>query len=143
MKKIVCIIGLLFTFTIQAQNQEVKKTIDTFFEGFHAKDSSKIKSVCDDKMILQSISESPKGNTLTSQKITAFMQSIVGIPDKMTFQEKLVSYNIQVDGSMAHAWTPYEFYIDGKLSHKGVNAFTLFKEKDAWKIIYVVDTRRK
>jgi hypothetical protein len=34
----------------------------------------------------------------------------------------------KVDGSMAHAWTPYEFYVNGKLSHKGVNAFTLLEK---------------
>ena len=136
-------ISLLFTFGMQAQNQEVQKTIDTFFEGFHAKDSSKIKSVCDEKMILQSISETAKGNTLTSQKPSAFIKAIMSIPNKMTFQEKLLSYSIQVDDAMAHAWTPYEFYVNGKLSHKGVNAFTLFKEKDTWKIIYIIDTRRK
>lgn len=143
MKKMMCIIGLLFTFSIQAQTQEVRKTIDIFFEGFHAKDSIKIKSVCDEKMILQSVSETSKGNTLTSQKGSEFIKSIISIPNKVTFQEKLLSYNIQVDGAMAHAWTPYEFYVNGKLSHKGVNAFTLFKDKDAWKIIYIIDTRRK
>jgi hypothetical protein len=44
---------------------------------------------------------------------------------------------------MAHVWAPYEFYINDKLSHTGVNTFTLFKEKDIWKIIYLIDTRRK
>ncbi|HEX8574702.1 MAG TPA: nuclear transport factor 2 family protein [Flavobacterium sp.] len=143
MKKIMSMISLLFTFGIQAQNQEVRKTIDTFFEGFHAKDSIKIKSVCDEKMMLQSVSETSKGNTLNSQKASEFIKAIVNIPNKMTFQEKLLNYTIQVDGAMAHAWTPYEFYVNGKLSHKGVNAFTLFKDKEGWKIIYIIDTRRK
>ena len=135
--------SLLFMFGMQAQNQEVQKTIDTFFEGFHTKDSIKIKFVCDEKMILQSVSETSKGNTLTSQKGSEFIKSIISIPEKMTFQEKLLSYNIQVDGAMAHVWTPYEFYVNGKFSHKGVNAFTLFKDKEGWKIIYIIDTRRK
>jgi hypothetical protein len=143
MKKMMFMMSLLFTFGMQAQNQEVQKTIDTFFEGFHAKDSIKIKSVCDGKMMLQSISETSKGNTLSSQKASEFIKAIVSIPNKMTFQEKLLSYTIQVDGAMAHAWTPYEFYVNGKLSHKGVNAFTLFKDKEGWKIIYIIDTRRK
>jgi hypothetical protein len=43
----------------------------------------------------------------------------------MKFQEKLLSLPIQIDVAMLHAWTPYEFYINEKLSHKGVNAFTL------------------
>jgi hypothetical protein len=46
---------------------------------------------------------------------------------------------------MANAWTSYEFYINGKLSHKGVNSFTLFKESEdlGWKIVHLIDTRRK
>ena len=143
MKKIIFFSFMVFTISLQAQNQEVQKTIETFFEGFHAKDTVKIKSVCSDKMLLQSIAENAKGAKLTDESVKEFYTSIASIPANFDFQEKILSYSIQVDGTMAHAWTPYEFYINGKLSHKGVNAFTLFKENDMWKIIYVIDTRRK
>jgi hypothetical protein len=143
MKKIVCLLFLLIAVTMQGQNNEVQKTIETFFEGFHARDTVKIKSVCSDKMILQSIAENSKGAKLTDESVKEFYISIATIPANFEFQEKILSYSIQVDGAMAHAWTPYEFYMNGKLSHKGVNAFTLFKEYDMWKIIYVIDTRRK
>ncbi|TDX10192.1 nuclear transport factor 2 family protein [Flavobacterium sp. S87F.05.LMB.W.Kidney.N] len=127
-----------------AQKQEVQKSIDVFFEGFHQRDSMKIKSVCADKMILQSISESSsKGNKLSDESTKEFYKSIASIPLNMKFQEKILNYNIQIDGTMAHVWAPYEFYINDKLSHRGVNTFTLFKEKDIWKIIYLIDTRRK
>lgn len=127
-----------------AQKQEVQKSVDIFFEGFHERDSIKIKSVCADKMILQSISESSsKGNKLSDETTKEFYKSISSIPLNVKFQEKILSYNIQIDGTMAHVWAPYEFYINDKLSHIGVNTFTLFKEKDIWKIIYLIDTRRK
>lgn len=143
MKNISLIVLLLLTTYSQAQNPEIKKVVETFFDGFHAKDSAKIKSVCDPKMILQSISESSKGNVLSNETANQFYKSITSIPADLIFHEKIIDYTIQIDGSMAHAWTPYEFYINGKLSHKGVNAFTLFKEKEDWKIIYIIDTRRK
>ena len=127
-----------------AQKQEVQKSVDIFFEGFHERDSIKIKSVCADKMILQSISESSsKGNKLSDETTKEFYKSIVSIPLNVKFQEKILNSNIQIDGTMAHVWAPYEFYINDKLSHTGVNTFTLFKEKDIWKIIYLIDTRRK
>ncbi len=127
-----------------AQKQEVQKSIEVFFEGFHQKDTLKIKSVCADKMILQSISESvSKGNKLSNETAKEFYKSIASIPSTMKFQEKILSYNIQIDGAMAHVWAPYEFYLNDNLSHSGVNTFTLFKEKDSWKIIYLIDTRRK
>lgn len=135
---------LLLGLSSNAQKQEVQKCIESFFEGFHQRDSAKIKLVCSNKMILQSISESAvKGNKLSDESVKAFYKSIASIPSSMKFQEKILSYTIQIDGAMAHVWTPYEFYLNDKLSHSGVNAFTLFKEKDSWKIIYLIDTRRK
>lgn len=143
MKNTVLTLIFFFTTFIQAQNKEVQQTIETFFDGFHQRDSVKIKSVCAETMILQSISEGKKATKLENEKPSEFYKSITTIPSNMQFEEKILSYTIQVDGSMAHAWTPYEFYINGKLSHSGVNAFTLFKEDDVWKIIHLIDTRRK
>lgn len=135
---------LCLSLTSNAQKQEVQKTIELFFEGFHQKDSVKIKSVCSDKIILQSITENTvKGNKLNNESSAEFYKSIASIPSNVKFQEKILSYNIQIDGTMAHVWAPYEFYLNEKLSHSGVNTFTLFKEKDSWKIIYLIDTRRK
>ena len=143
MKKILFLFIFLFGISGYSQNQEVQKTIETFFEAFHAKDTVKLKSICSDKIILQSIQENTKGGKLSDELASEFYKSIASIPANFNFKEKILSYSIQMDGTMAHAWTPYEFYINDKLSHKGVNAFTLFKENDVWKIIYVIDTRRK
>lgn len=138
------LIGLYSNAQQQQQQQDVQKVIESFFEGFHQKDTVKLKSVCSDKIILQSISESKtKGNKLSDETAKEFYKSIVTIPSSLKFNEKILNYNIQIDGSMAHVWAPYEFYLNDKLSHSGVNTFTLFKEKDTWKIIYLIDTRRK
>lgn len=135
---------MLTVFSSKAQKQDIQKSIEFFFDAFHQKDSVKLKLVCSDKMILQSISESKtKGNKLSDESANEFYKSIASIPSNVKFHEKILNYNIQIDGSMAHVWTPYEFYLNDKLSHSGVNAFTLFKEKDSWKIIYLIDTRRK
>ncbi|MCV2484826.1 nuclear transport factor 2 family protein [Flavobacterium sp. SH_e] len=144
MRIYILIFFLLFGLSSNAQKQEVQKCIESFFEGFHQRDSTKIKLVCSETMILQSISENTnKANKLSNESSKEFYKSIASIPSNMKFKEKILSYNIQIDGVMAHVWSPYEFYINDKLSHSGVNAFTLFKEKDSWKIIYLIDTRRK
>ena len=144
MKVYIVVFFLLFGLSANAQKKEVQQCIESFFEGFHQRDSIKIKLVCSEKMILQSISESTaKGNKLSNETANEFYKSIASIPTTLKFQEKILSYNIQIDGSMAHVWAPYEFYLNDKFSHSGVNTFTLFKEKDSWKIIYLIDTRRK
>lgn len=142
--KVYIVTFLFLGMSSNAQKEDVQKSIEVFFEGFHQKDTVKIQSVCSSKVILQSITESStKGNKLSDESTREFYKSIVSIPSTMKFQEKILSYNIQIDGSMAHVWAPYEFYLNDKLSHSGVNTFTLFKEKDTWKIIYLIDTRRK
>ena len=143
MKTILLSLMLVFTSALYSQNEDVKLVVVTFFKGFHAKDSITMKSVCADKMILQSISESSKGTQLKNDSAQDFFRSIATIPNTILFEEKLLDYSIQVDGAMAHVWTPYEFYLNNKLSHKGVNAFTLFKDNGLWKIVYLIDTRRK
>lgn len=143
MRKTACLLILFFMQFGYCQNAEVQKTIETFFEGFHARDTIKLQSLCSNKIILQSIQENANGAKLSDESISEFYKSIASIPANFDFQEKILSYHIQVDGAMAHAWAPYEFYMNGKLSHSGVNAFTLFKENNVWKIIYCIDTRRK
>ncbi|MFD2602897.1 nuclear transport factor 2 family protein [Flavobacterium suzhouense] len=142
MKKIIVAL-LLFGIQITvAQEAEIKKSIATFFEGLQSADTIKIKSVCKD-LILQSVSEKNGMTKLHNEPMDEFYKSIASIPKTMKIEERLLDYKIQIDGVMAHVWTPYEFYINGKLSHKGANSFQLFKEGDIWKIIYIIDTRRK
>ncbi len=143
MKKTAFIFCLLLSIHLNAQNEDIKHTIETFFEGFHHRDTVLLHQVCADKMILQSITENSNGNSLTEEPLHFFYRSVASMPKDLKYNEHILSFTTQVDGSMGHAWTPYEFYIEGKLSHKGVNAFTLFKEKDTWKILYIIDTRRK
>ena len=143
MQRIVFVLLVVFSSSLYSQNEEVKDVIVTFFKGFHAKDSTMIKSVCAENMILQSIAESSKGSQIKNQNPQDFYRSIATIPSTMLFEERVLDYSIQVDGSMAHVWTPYEFYVNNEFSHKGVNAFTLFKDNGLWKIVYLIDTRRK
>jgi hypothetical protein len=68
------IIILMFAgLSSNAQQQDVQKAIESFFEAFHQKDTIKLKSVCSHKLILQSISESvTKGNKLAEENINEF-----------------------------------------------------------------------
>ena len=97
-----------------------------------------------EKIILQSISINKEGKTiLKEENYNQFVKNIASIPKDTKFEEKLLDFSIQVDGPMANAWTPYEFWYQGEFSHCGVNSFQLIKDDGTWKIIYLVDTRRK
>ncbi len=147
MRTIIVLFFLVVSNCIQAQNKEAQNAIEKFFLAFHAKDTMTLKSLCDKKMILQTISEKEGSAKLENSDPDTFFKSIASIPKGTVFHEKILTYAVQIEGSLAHVWTPYEFYVNGKLSHKGVNSFTLFKdqveETSNWKIIHLIDTRRK
>ncbi len=143
MKKLLLVLLWLPIFGVQAQESDVKAAIDTFFAGFHAKDTVKINSVISKEMVLHSVTEVPGGSRFSAESAANLAQSILSIPKDIQIEERILSYDIKIDGAMAHAWTPYEFYVNGKLSHKGVNSFQLYKDTAGWKITYIIDTRRK
>ena len=49
-------------------------------------------------------------------------------------QERYWDPVVHVRGSLAMVWTPYEFWINGKTSHCGIDAFELVKEQGTWRI---------
>jgi hypothetical protein len=63
------------------------------------------------------------------------------MPDSTVFEEKLLSYAIQVHVTLVHVWTPYEFRLDAKLHYSGANSIQLFLDGGNWKIMYLVDSR--
>ncbi len=143
MRKLVTIVFFICFQSLMAQEAEIRQSIQTFFDGFHTRDSLKMKSVCYSNMILHSISESTITRKITTEKFSDFAKSIAAISKNMKFEERLLSYSFNVEGSLAHVWTPYEFYINGKLAHKGVNSFQLLKDNGLWKIIHIADTRKR
>ena len=141
MKKILLILAIGFAQIVMAQEAQVKKTVETFFAGLNSADVAKIKSVCSDKLILQSVELHTAANKFTEQTADAFYKMIAETASKVKFEEKVMDYKILTDGTIAHVWVPYEFFIEGQLSHKGVNSFELVKFKEGWKVVYIIDTR--
>jgi len=137
----------LSTITINAQDGEtakVKAAIDTFFEGFHKGDTTLMKSVMYGKFTTQTAFKDKDGNdVLRSGESADLVKAIGSRPENQKWDERLLDYVIKVDNNMANAWTPYEFWANGKFSHCGVNSFQLFNDNGQWKIIYLIDTRQR
>ncbi|GAA0871870.1 nuclear transport factor 2 family protein [Gangjinia marincola] len=130
--------------TIASAEAEVKTTIQQFFTDFHAQDTVGLKQRVSDKILMQTLVPEANGKHHVAQvNFSVFAASIAGIPTTTTFREDILDYTIMIDGAMAHAWTPYRFYINDELSHCGVNSFTLVKEEETWMIAHIIDTRRK
>ena len=82
-------------------------------------------------------------DVLVTDEPGKLITAVANRPSDQKWEEKILGYSVQVDGNMAHVWTPYEFWFNGDFSHCGVNSFQLFHDNGTWKIIYLIDTRRR
>jgi ketosteroid isomerase-like protein len=121
----------------------IEATILQLFDGMRAADSAKVAAVFHPDFRLQSVGYDTSGQAYfqTGDK-DRFLQSIGSYPAG-TLDEQLFGITIEVDPPLATAWTPYSFFVNGKLSHCGTNAFQLVKLDGRWLMHQVTDTRRK
>ncbi len=47
---------------------------------------------------------------------------------------------VQLQAGIATVWLPYDFYLDGKWSHCGIDTFTLVKRDARWMIVTIAYT---
>ncbi|MEZ4858764.1 MAG: nuclear transport factor 2 family protein [Flavobacteriaceae bacterium] len=134
-----------FTFSQNSFSEnDAKQLINTFFEGFHKGDTLLMKSVMVENLPNQTVFTNKEGKAqVVDGNISEFLKAIANRPADQVWEEKLLDYKVQIDGNLAHVWTPYEFWFNGSFSHCGANAFTLGKADDGWKILHLIDSRRR
>ncbi|MGN8072573.1 nuclear transport factor 2 family protein [Mucilaginibacter sp. 22184] len=131
------------TFAQQTDQEGIKQTINTLFDAMRKGDSTLLRSTFDQHIVFQSVANKKDGSVaLVTENANDFIRQI-GTPHKEIYDEQVTYKDIKIDGDLASVWAPYKFYVGKTFSHCGVDVFQLMKTKDGWKIIYIVDTRRK
>lgn len=59
-----------------------------------------------------------------------------------SWDERVYDVSVMTDGDMASVWAPYTFYLEGAISHCGVDSIELLRDRDGWKVTQLSDTRR-
>lgn len=136
---------LLINVRISAQSAEdsVKVVINTLFTAMKNADPDLLRSVFSDSALLQTIARDRQGKTVVRTEKVSEFATLVGSLKKDSADERISFEAIHIDGPLAIAWTPYNFYFNGKFSHCGVNSFQLVRFEGVWKIQYLIDTRRR
>ncbi|GAB5400233.1 MAG: hypothetical protein Aureis2KO_18180 [Aureisphaera sp.] len=148
MKRILLILCLSISYLGMAQDDfseaDAKQLIDTFFEGFHKGDTTLMRSTLIKEVPLQTAYTDKEGIAhLSTATLDKLLVGIANRPAEQKWDERLLDYKVSIDGNLAHVWTPYEFWVNDSFSHCGANAFTLAKTEDGWKIIHLIDSRRR
>lgn len=148
MRSIFIFIFLLNCALLNAQadftETEARGLIDTFFEGFHSGDTLKMRSVMAAQVPMQTAYSNQEGkHILNTGSANDILKAVAIRPKDQHWDERLLDYKVSIDGNLAHVWTPYEFWYNGEFRHCGANAFTLARTDTGWKIIHLIDSRRR
>ena len=123
-----------------ADREAVLKAMQVFFDTMTARDVDGARDILVPQGRFHVIDAAKPGSeprSFSNEEYLAQLQA-----SKQTMRERIWNPEVRVHGSIASVWTPYDFWIDGKLSHCGVDAFDLIKTPKGWKIaggVYTIE----
>jgi hypothetical protein len=145
MRNIVLSLALLPMAPLAAQSPaeaEVLQVVDRFFVTLADRDSSAMAGLLVPDGVMYAVLADEPGRAplrVTHAEYLASLRQLKGRP-----VERYWSPVVQVDGSVATVWAPYDLHVDGDFSHCGNDVFTLVKAGDGWRIAGgVFSIRRK
>jgi hypothetical protein len=127
----------------QTTEDSVRTAVNALFDAMKNSEGEAVRACFADQAVLQTITRNKDGQIMVRNDQVAEFADFVKTQPKGAADERILFETIKIDGPLAIVWTPYQFYYNGTFSHCGVNSFTLVRLNSAWKIQYLIDTRRK
>ena len=118
----------------------VLKTVQMFFDTMTAKDIEGARKVLQEQGRFHAMrmrDGKPDVRAFSNEEYFADLKA-----SQQRMQERIWNPDVRISGLIATVWAPYDFWIDGKLSHCGVDQFDLIKTEDGWKIaggVYTIE----
>ncbi|KAJ7193093.1 hypothetical protein GGX14DRAFT_479103 [Mycena pura] len=124
---------------LSADERAVLAVAEAFLRGIGARDPELMRA-----QIL------PDGGATLLRDGTPIYTTLAGVIARIPFDHpkeisEVISAQptILVDRNIAMAWTPYEFYIDGKMTHSGTDIWSFAKQDGRWLVSGVADNAHK
>lgn len=138
---------ILFVFTFLAiqsfgQTSEIELTISRLFDTMRTPDSLEASLIFHPDARLGTSREIDGEVEYLSESVEKFI-TLIGTPHEEVWDERISNLVIQENGIIAQAWMDYKFYFNDHFLHCGINAMTLIKTPEGWRILDIVDTRTK
>ena len=126
----------------QSEEEAVITTVQKFFDAMSASDTSATLAVLFREGQYFSIREDSSQISIWNTTHTEYLNKLSTSNEK--WLEKMRKPEVFVHDRVAILWTKYDFYRNGQWSHCGVDAFSLLKTAEGWKIVgfvYNVETK--
>ena len=124
----------------QSQEAKVMAAIQQVFDGMRAADPAMVAAVFAENARFAVVRSRDGLSEISTPSVAEWIGAIG--ESGGSWDEQVYDVEIQVDENVASAWVPYTFYLEGLISHCGVNSIELLLNGDNWEITQLSDTRR-
>ncbi len=143
------LLATLASFSAKAQlsNPSTKQAlileVEKFFDSMRIRDTVTMRKMFHPEATMFSIYTDTMGVVQHKRgNVDAFLTSM-GMPGNKQFDERIYSYEIDINGAFAIVETDYAFYYGNAFLHCGVNYFEFLQTKKGWQIMEITDTRHR
>ena len=115
--------------------------VEQIFEGMRTSNADMVREVFagDARFAMLDTRDGPA--SVRSQSVDGWLSAIDG--SNGSWDEQVYDMEARVDGAMASVWAPYTFYLDGEISHCGINSIEMLYDAGGWKVTQISDTRKR
>lgn len=124
------------------ERDAVLNVVQTFFDTMTAKDVEGARAILQPQGRFHAIrirDGKPDVRAFSNEEYFADLTA-----SKQQMRERIWEPDVRVSGLIAAVRAPYDFWLDGKFSHCGVDQFDLIKTEDGWKIaggVYTLEAK--
>src|SRR6187401_1490057 len=132
----------LFAQPASPERDAVLKTVQAFFDTMTAADVEGARKVLQPQGRFHAMrmrDGKPDVREFSNEEYFADLKA-----SKQRMRERIWNPEIKVNGLIATLWAPYDFWVDGKYSHCGVDQFDFIKTEEGWKIaggVYSIESK--
>lgn len=126
------------------ERQAVLTVVQEFFDTMASKDVEGARRILIPEGRFHSVRDLKSGKVTQTFTNQQYLQELA--KGKERYRERMWNPEVRIHGFIATVWTPYDFWVDDKLSHCGVDSFNLIKADGEWKIsggVYTVERECK
>jgi hypothetical protein len=120
----------------------VLAVVQRLFDGMRAGDSAAVRAAFHPEALLATAAVRQGKPMVRIDTVDAFVRA-VGTPRPEVWDERIRGTRVELDGPLASVWAEYSFYAGAKFSHCGIDAFQIARDGEAWRIVALMDTRRR
>lgn len=127
--RLICLLLASTLISAAADKDDVVAAVNKLFTAMSAKDAEAVKAtmIPDAKLVA-----AQNGKVGTPRTRDDFAERIAAIKGEAI--ERIWNPTVLVRGDIAMVWAEYDFHLNGKFNHCGIDAFMLLKTGEGWKI---------